>query len=94
MDINAETYPYTTEEAHLRAVAEREAECYFTDLTVRELATPKELERATVAYHLLRALDDWVHDRLGTPAPERDLMTPEEYVVYGSTPIDSLVESF
>jgi hypothetical protein len=92
MKINAETYPYTTEEAHLRAVAEREAECYFTDWQVRELASPKELERATVAYHLLRALDDWVHDRLGTPSPARDLMTPEEYVVYGSTPVSHLME--
>jgi len=93
MNINAETYPYTTDEAHLRAVAEREAECYFTNFAVRELATPKELERATVAYHLLRALDDWVHERLGTPVAARDLMTPDEYVVYGATPIDHLLDS-
>lgn len=92
MDITADTYPYTKEEAHLRAVAEAEAECYFTNWEVREVATPKELERATVAYHLLRALDDWVHERLGTPPEARSLMTPLEYVVYGDTPINSLLD--
>lgn len=93
MNITTDTYPYTEAEAHLRAVAERECQPYFTDWKVREMASPAELDRASAAYQLLRALDDWVHNRLGTPVEARGLMTPEEYAVYGSDPIDHLLNT-